>query len=120
MGKNAFERSVSVPDPQVTTVRFWEDAAKSRSVTGSEIRYFGIVKRIPVDAFPRTLPELQHMALEWDESPRSLLRDLPLTVPTSMQGWEPVPNAVLEKFEAFDKDSGEFLIFWRIPCRRRG
>src|SRR6185295_11806531 len=96
-------------DPQVAVYRFWEDVSKERSASQNETRYFGTVKRIPVDAFPRTQAELKRMALEWDESPRTLLRDLPATLPTSMQGWEPVPGGVLEKFEAFDKDSGELL-----------
>jgi hypothetical protein len=59
------------------------------------------------------------MALEWDESPEALRRDLPPSLPVSMQGWEPLPGATVERYEAFDRETGDLLIFWRVPCRRK-
>jgi hypothetical protein len=50
----------------------------------------------------------------------SVRRDLPATLPVSMQGWEPIPDVVVERDEAFDRDSGDLLVFWRVPCRRKG
>jgi hypothetical protein len=100
--------------------RYWEGATKEHVATQAEIRYFGIVKRIPVAAFPRTRAALRHMRLEWDESAASVRRDLPDSLPVSMQGWEPMPNGVVERYEAFDRETGDLLVFWRVPCRRKG
>jgi len=57
---------------------------------------------------------------EWDESAETMLQSLPDTLPTSMQSWEPIPNGAVERYEAIDRDTGDMLIFWRIPCRRKG
>ncbi len=100
--------------------RFWEGASGDHERTKAEIRYFGITKRIPVAAFPKTLTELRVRALEWDESSESVRRDLPGSLPVSMQGWEPVPGGTVERYEAFDRDTGDLLVFWRVPCRRGG
>lgn len=100
--------------------RFWEGVAGDHERTKAEIRYFGITKRIPVGAFPKTLTELRVRALEWDESPEGIRRDLPDSLPVSMQGWEPIPGGTVERYEAFDRETGDLLVFWRVPCRRKG
>jgi hypothetical protein len=101
--------------------RFWEAVTEEhRAPTSAEIRYFGIVKRIPVSAFPKRLEQLPALVMEWDESADSMQRELPASLPTSMQGWEPIPTGVVERYEAFDRESGDLLVFWRVPCRRRG
>jgi hypothetical protein len=100
--------------------RFWESVTGEHHTRRSEIRYFGVVKRIPFAAFPRTSGRLETMAMEWDESVDSVRADLPPTLPVSMQGWEPVPDCSVERYEAFDREAGDLLVFWRIPCRRRG
>ncbi len=102
----------------VVGARFWEGVTREHEARSAETRYFGVVKRVPVAAFPRKHSHFKSIALEWDESPESL-RDLPDTLPTSMQGWEPVPHATVERYEAFDRETGDLLIFWRIPCRRK-
>jgi len=107
------------PRNPVVETRFWESVTKEHETTRAEIRYFGVVKRIPVAAFPRKHSHLKALALEWDESPQSLEGDLPASLPVSMQGWEPLPHATVERYEAFDRDTGDLLIFWRIPCRRK-
>lgn len=111
--------SPSRSESQLMTIRFWESVAPPPE-TRAEIRYFGVVKRIPRAAFPREPGALPGFALEWDESPESVRRDLPSTLPVSMQGWEPLPDGMVERFEAFDRDSGDLLVFWRVPCRRKG
>lgn len=100
--------------------RFWEAVTKDHEVTKAEIRYFGLVKRIPSAAFPKRIEELPALTMEWDESPESMQRDLPRSLPVSMQGWEPIPTGVIERYEAFDRDTGDLLVFWRVPCRRKG
>lgn len=101
--------------------RFWEAVTKEFEVsTRAEIRYFGVVKRIPPAAFPKRLEELPAVGMEWDESADSMRRDLPNSLPVSMQGWEPIPTGTVERYEAFDRETGELLVFWRVPCRRKG
>ena len=104
---------------QLQVYRFWESVAEPPD-TRAEIRYFGILKRIPLDVFFREPWELRCVVLEWDESIESMRRGLPNTLSVSMQGWEPLANGVVERFEAFDRENGELLVFWRVPCRRRG
>jgi hypothetical protein len=105
--------------PDVVGARFWESVTKEHELTRAEIRFFGVVKRIPVAAFPRKHADFRALASEWDESVESLREDLPATLPVSMQGWEPLPNVTVERYEAFDRDTGDLLIFWRVPCRRK-
>jgi hypothetical protein len=105
-------------ETQLVAFRFWESVAAPPD-TRAEIRYFGMIKRIPVAAFPRDPVELRRLAMEWDESPESMRRSLPGSVPTSMQGWEPLPNGTVERFEAFDRENGDLLVYWRVPCRRK-
>jgi len=81
------------PRNPVVETRFWESVTKEHETTRAEIRYFGVVKRIPVAAFPRKHSHLKALALEWDESPQSLEGDLPASLPVSMQGWEPLPQS---------------------------
>ena len=100
--------------------RFWESVTGEHHARQSEIRYFGVMKRIPFAAFPRTSGRLATMTMEWDESVESVRRDLPGSLPVSMQGWEPVPDCSVERYEAFDRETGDLLVFWRIPCRRKG
>jgi hypothetical protein len=107
------------PRDQVVGARFWESVTKEHEATRAEIRFFGVVKRVPVGAFPRKHSDFRAMALEWDESPEALRRDLPPSLPVSMQGWEPLPGATVERYEAFDRETGDLLIFWRVPCRRK-
>ncbi|MEZ4586605.1 MAG: hypothetical protein R2909_09425 [Gemmatimonadales bacterium] len=100
--------------------RFWEGVTGEHETRRSEVRYFGIVKRIPKAAFPTSRGRLDAMIMEWDESIASMKADLPATLPVSMQTWEPLPKGTVERYEAFDRDSGDLLIFWRVPCRRKG
>ena len=111
--------SQSQSQSELAAFRFWESVGEGPD-TRAEIRFFGILKRIPVTAFPREPRELRRLAMEWDESIESMRRDLGKTLPVSMQSWEPLPNGCIERFEAFDRDTGDLLIFWRVPCRRRG
>ena len=105
---------------QVVGRRFWQAVTKDDEVTQAEIRYFGVIKRIPSSAFPKEPAQLPVVAMEWDESPEIMYRTLPGTLPVSMQGWEPVPNGSVERYEAFDRDTGDLLVFWRVPCRGKG
>ena len=107
------------PKKPVVGARFWESVTKEHEATKAETRYFGVVKRVPVAAFPRKHSNFTSMTLEWDESHDELHEALPDSLPVSMQGWEPVPNATIERYEAFDRETGDLLIFWRIPCRRK-
>jgi hypothetical protein len=100
--------------------RFWEGVTSEHEVRKAEVRYFGVVKRIPFAVFPRTRAGLERMRLEWDESVASMTRDLPASLPVSMQSWEPLPGGVVERYEAFDRETGDLLVFWRVPCRRKG
>lgn len=101
--------------------RFWEAVTQEHAPpTSAEIRYFGVVKRIPISAFPKKLGQLPALVMEWDETPESMQADLPSSLPISMQGWEPIPNGVVERYEAFDREVGDLLVFWRVPCRRKG
>lgn len=100
--------------------RFWEGATGEYEARKAEVRYFGVVKRVPVAAFPKSPEGMKRMRLEWDESPDGMRRELPSSLPVSMQGWEPIPNGPVERYEAFDRETGDLLIFWRVPCRRRG
>jgi hypothetical protein len=104
---------------QVVGARFWESVTREHETTRAEIRFFGVVKRIPAGAFPRTHSAFRAMVAEWDETPGSLQGDLPGSLPISMQGWEPLPDASVERYEAFDRETGDLLIFWRVPCRRK-
>lgn len=108
------------PPPELVGHRFWESVTGEHSRRASEIRYFGVVKRIPLGAFPSTPAQLRLAHMEWDETVASVRRELPLTLPVSMQGWEPIPDLVVERYEAFDRDTGDLLVFWRVPCRRKG
>ena len=58
--------------------------------------------------------------MEWDETADRLRNELPATLPISMQGWEPIPTGRIERLEAFDRESGDLIVFWRVPCRRHG
>ena len=107
-------------DDELLGWRFWEGVSKEHEIRKSEIRYFGVLKRIPVSAFPREPNQLRALILEWDESVESMRRDLPDSLPVSMQGWEPLPNSIVERFEAFDRETGDLLVFWRVACRRKG
>ncbi len=111
--------SQSQSQSELAAFRFWESAGEGPD-TRAEIRFFGILKRIPLAAFPRDPGQLRRLAMESDESLDSMRRDLAKTVPVSMQGWEPLPNGTVERFEAFDRENGDLLVFWRAPCRRRG
>jgi hypothetical protein len=65
------------PDHQVFGARFWESVTKEHELTKAEIRFFGVVKRIPVAAFPHQHGNFKSMASEWDETPDALRSDLP-------------------------------------------
>jgi len=106
--------------PQVVGCRFWEGVTNEHEVTKSELRYFGILKRVPVGAFPRHSARMATIVTEWDETLEAMRQELPDTLPTSLQGWEPVPKGAVERYEAIDRETGELLIFWRVPCRRKG
>lgn len=109
------------PRSEVVGRKFWEAVTEDHApATAAEIRYFGLVKRIPVSAFPKRLSQLPALVMEWDETPESMRRDLPQSLPVSMQGWEPVPGGNVERYEAFDREVGDLLVFWRVPCRRKG
>jgi hypothetical protein len=107
------------PRKPIVGARFWEGVTREHEATTAETRYFGVIKRVPVAAFPRKHSNFTSMTLEWDESHDELHEALPDSLPVSMQGWEPVPNATIERYEAFDRETGDLLIFWRIPCRRK-
>jgi hypothetical protein len=108
------------PKDAIVGRRFWEAVTKEYEVTKAEIRYFGLVKRIPAAAFPKKIEELPAVTMEWDESAESMRRDFPASLPVSMQGWEPIPTGSIERYEAFDRETGDLLVFWRVPCRRKG
>ncbi|MEO8450413.1 MAG: hypothetical protein ABI647_11510 [Gemmatimonadota bacterium] len=111
--------SQSQSQSELTAFRFWESVGEGPD-TRAEIRFFGVLKRIPVAAFPKEPSQLRPLAMEWDESLDSMRRDLGRALPVSMQGWEPLPNGRVERFEAFDRENGDLLVFWRVPCRRKG
>src|SRR5262249_6760842 len=83
---------------ELAAFRFWESVGEGPD-TRAEIRFFGILKRIPVNAFPREPRELRRLAMEWDESIDSMRGELGKTLPVSMQSWEPLPNGVIEPVE---------------------
>src|SRR5262245_50650628 len=76
--------SQSQSQSELAAFRFWESVGEGPD-TRAEIRFFGILKRIPVAAFPREPRELRRLALEWDESIETMRRDLGKTLPVSMQ-----------------------------------
>ena len=81
----------------VVGARFWESVTREHEATTAETRYFGVVKRVPVAAFPRKEGSFKSIAMEWDESHDELHEALPDSLPVSMQGWEPVPNATIRR-----------------------
>ncbi|MFN0177515.1 MAG: hypothetical protein ACKVZ0_01860 [Gemmatimonadales bacterium] len=109
------------PKEDLVARRFWQAVTHEHAAqTTAEIRYFGVVKRIPIAAFPKRLEQLPSVAMEWDETADGMRRDLPASLPVSMQGWQPLPTGAVERYEAFDRDTGDLLVFWRVPCRRMG
>ena len=106
---------------ELVETRFWQPVTQDHAVpTKAEIRYFGLVKRIPSSAFPKRVEQLASVGMEWDETVLSMRREFPPSLPVSMQGWEPIPSGTVERYEAFDRETGDLLVFWRVPCRRKG
>ena len=78
--------------------------------------YFGGAVRMKVDPdyFLRaTEDELMKRGEQMAREGVDAFRDLELA------DAEPVPDAQLEHFEYFDPTAGEYVIAWRILCRRK-
>ena len=75
------------------------------------ITYFGVTYRIP---------RSEHATLrqvEWEPNPRELMDDVALA---DGRNAAPVDDAIVERFETYDRDTGDVLVMYRVPCRVGG
>jgi hypothetical protein len=70
------------------------------------IAYYGKVYRIPRSEHG-TIRQL-----EWEMKPDELLGGMG-------QDGEPVGGGVIERFEIYDRDSGDVWVMYRVPCQKR-
>ena len=76
-----------------------------------EHEYYGFVERVPTDGSD----EDRQQALE-----ESVLRVHEYLQPFRLADGrlvEPVPGKDVERYEAYDYDSGDLLVLWRVPVR---
>jgi len=77
----------------------------------TSLRYCGVTYRVP-NCDHNTMRQL-----EWEQPPNELLD--PIELPDGTQ-LEPDTEAVIERFETIDRDNGDLLVTYRIPCRAVG
>lgn len=71
------------------------------------ITYYGKVYRIPRSEHG-TIRQL-----EWEMTPDDLLADLRAEHGQSL---DLMPDGVIERFETYDRDSGDVWVMYRVPC----
>ncbi|MHB1157610.1 MAG: hypothetical protein ACYC26_12340 [Phycisphaerales bacterium] len=79
--------------------------------TGSAaITYVGTTYRIPRSEH-NTIRQL-----EWETPPNELIDDITLDDGCVLQ---PDRQGIIERFETLDRDTGDLLVMYRIPCRKK-
>jgi hypothetical protein len=74
----------------------------------AHLRYFGVTYRVPA-CDHNTIRQL-----EWERPPAELLE--PLQMPDG-QRYEPATEGIVERHETLDRDTGDLLVTYRVPCR---
>ena len=73
------------------------------------VLYYGAVRRIPSHEFHEDFVAASE---KYDAVfPGSLLDD--------REDCERIPNAPIERFDTYDKETGDMLVLWRVPYRRK-
>ena len=73
-----------------------------------QLRYCGVTYRVP-HCDHNTIRQL-----EWERPPRELLETIHLPDGTQL---EPDLHSIIERLETIDRDTGDLLVTYRIPCR---
>lgn len=74
--------------------------------TDAELLYLGVLLRIPKEEI--------NTPAHYEKEDATMQR-LPYLV--KAEGFEPVPGGVIERYDAWDADSGDLLIMCRVPYR---
>ncbi|MHB9026512.1 MAG: hypothetical protein ACYC7E_20445 [Armatimonadota bacterium] len=95
------------------------EGAQSQLLGGLPLLYVGISYHIARETLERAeavysqtqdLEQARSMIAEDDIGPDMLLRHI------VDRGFQPVPDALLERFDTVDTDSGDMLVLLRVPC----
>ncbi|MHB9130126.1 MAG: hypothetical protein ACYDBB_03425 [Armatimonadota bacterium] len=106
--------------PQFRAVHFhMTEGAQSQMMGGLPLLYVGISYHIPKEEIEeaqriydetRDPARAQQIIEQDDVSPDALLKHV------SEHGFQPLPDAVLERFDTVDSDTGDMLVLLRVPC----
>ena len=79
----------------------------SRGLEGHSVLYFGAARRIPSHEFHEDFVAASE---KYDAGlPGSLLDDF--------KDYERIQNIPIERFDTYDKETGDMLVLWRVPYR---
>lgn len=92
-----------------------EASAALQQIEGGlkDVLYYGKVLRIPRAEYGKDPSEEGSREIDFD----ALLIDI--EAKDDGEKMEPVPGAIIERYEVFDQDSGDVLVMWRIPYRMK-
>jgi len=95
------------------------DGAQSEMLGGTPMLYVGItyhISRAEIEKAQLVFMEThdpmqaQQVVAHSDVDPNSLLRHV------LESGYQPLPDAILERFDTVDSDTGDILVLLRVPC----
>ena len=95
------------------------DGAQSEMLGGSPMLYVGItyhIARAEIEKAQRIFQETQdplqaqQVVAMSDVDPNTLLQLV------AEQGYLPLPDAILERFDTVDSETGDILVLLRVPC----
>jgi len=95
------------------------DGAQAEMMGGAPLLYVGMTYHIPrgdLEAAQRIFDETndaeqaQQIIAKDDINPTSLMDAV------TEQGYMPVPDAILERFDTVDSATGDILVLLRVPC----
>jgi len=95
------------------------DGAQAEMMNGAPMLYVGVTYHIPRQAIEEAQrifdetndPEqAQQMIARDDLDPERLMSSV------TDKGYIPVPDAILERFDTVDSETGDILVLLRVPC----
>lgn len=107
-------------DPQFRAVYFHvTDGAQSEMLGGMPMLYVGVsyhIGRAEIEEAQRIYEEThdpmqaQQIVAKDDIEPDALLQLV------ASKGFQPLPDAILERFDTVDSETGDILVLLRVPC----
>jgi hypothetical protein len=95
------------------------DGAQAEMMGGAALLYVGMTYNIPrqsLEEAQRVFDETQDAQQAQQIIARDDIEPNSLMQAVKEKGYQPVPDAILERFDTIDNATGDILVLLRVPC----